>query len=833
MMSYVLWLEEISREDTSRVGGKSANLGELASMNVPVLPGFTTTSEAYDFFLEETDLKQVFRRILNQLDTDDVHDLSLRGKKIREAIKGSDMPSELKQAIADRYQELADRVGQEQPEVAVRSSATAEDQPGASFAGQQDTYLNVTGEKELIKRVKDCFASLFTNRAISYREDKDYDHFDVKLSVAVQLMGNASQSCSGVIFTLDPDSGFEDVITINASYGLGEAVVQGEVNPDEYIVFKPTDSIIEKKCGDKENKIIRTETGHTTVKVDPEQRQQLCLTEDQILQLADYASEVEDHYEMHMDLEWLLDGETNELYIIQARPETVHSQRDRNVIKSYKLEEESEILLTGAAVGSEISCGKASVLNSPKEIDEFEEDRILVTDKTDPDWEPIMKKATAIVTNKGGRTSHAAIVSRELGIPAVVGTERATSKISAHQPVTVDCASGEGRIWRGQLDFEKEERSLEEVPDTETEVLMNIGEPSEVFSLAQIPVDGVGLVREEFIISSYVGEHPLHLIEQDREDKYLEALKYGVGKIAAAFYPREVVVRLSDFKSDEYSQLEGGSGYEPEENNPMLGWRGASRYYSEEFEEAFELECTALRQIKAEMGLTNIVPMVPFCRTPEEGRKVKRKLEEYDLGDKVYVMAEVPSNIVLAEDYAQIFDGFSIGSNDLTQLTLGIDRNSDKLSYLFDERNPAVKRQIASLIKIAHSHDCKVGICGDAPSTYSDYTQFLVEEEIDSISVSPDVALKTILRVNNFEGKYRDKKADKEEISAQETVQEAANELKSALEDYGELDRQEMKGVTSELVSSSALDQALGWLIAKGQVRILREGDQVKYSLSG
>ena len=839
-MTNVLWFENINADDTSKVGGKSANLGELKNeVNVPVLPGFATTADAYDKFIHDTDLRDKIETLLDGLDTDDVTDLQRRGEQIRAHIKESDMPESLRKDFEETYEELEERLGVDNPEVAVRSSATAEDLPGASFAGQQETYLNVSGKQDLIKRIKDCFASLFTNRAISYREDKGFSHFDVKLSAVVQKMGRSDIGAAGVMFTLDPDSGFDNVVTINGSYGLGEYVVLGEVNPDEFTVFKENMGIIEKKLGDKEVKLVRNEDHkqgddkeNIEKKVPQSDRQNFCITNNQVQELAKYALRIEEHYEKPMDIEWVLDGQTKEMYIVQARPETVQAEKDENVIKEYKLGEESEVLLEGESIGSKIGQGKAHVLNSPKEIDQFEEGEVLVTDMTDPDWEPIMKKAGAIITNKGGRTSHAAIVSREIGVPAVIGTENATSQLSDDQEVTVDCSTSTGRIWEGKLEYNVDEHHLDSIPDTDTDVQVNIGEPSEVFHVAQLPVEGVGLAREEFIISSHVGEHPLHLMEEGREDEYVQALRDGLGKIGAAFYPDQVVVRLSDFKSDEYAQLEGGEKFEPDEANPMLGFRGASRYYDEQFENAFELECKAIRKAIDELGLDNLTIMVPFCRTVDEGKNVRAKMKEYglDQGDvEVYVMAELPTNIIQAEKFAEVFDGFSIGTNDLTQLTLGVDRNSDKLAELFDERDPAVKQSIRKLVNKAHRHDRHVGICGDAPSTHDEYAELLVDAGIDAISVSPDVALETIMKV-----------ADIEEQKSQETGYEfdpesmfggPAGKVYDALNSHGKATMDKLLDFTSEKVDSHSLNQALGWLAKEGKLEVHSENGEVTYSL--
>jgi len=837
-MPNVLWFENITAEDTSKVGGKSANLGELQNeVDVPVLPGFATTADAYEQFMKETGLKDTIENLLSELDIDDVNDLQKRGEKIRGHIQDAEMPRDLRKNFVKSYRELEEKLGVDEPKVAVRSSATAEDLPGASFAGQQDTYLNVSGETELIQKIKDCFASLFTNRAISYREDKGFSHFDVKLSAVVQKMGRSDTGAAGVMFTLDPDSGFDEVLTINAAYGLGDLVVAGEVNPDEFTVFKKNMGIIERKTGDKEIKLVRSDEegkDNERVKVPKEESEKYCITDNQVKELAKYGLQIEEHYGKPMDIEWVLDGQTKEMYIVQARPETVQAEKDENVIENYKLKEESEVLLEGEAIGSKIGTGEAHVLDSPKQIDKFEEGEVLVTDMTDPDWEPIMKKAGAIVTNKGGRTSHAAIVSRELGVPAVIGTETATSDLHDGQGVTIDGSSSTGKIWEGALDFEIEEHHLDKIPETDTEVQINIGEPSEVFNLAQLPVDGVGLAREEFIISSHVGEHPLHLIEEDRGDEYVEALRSGIGKIGAAFYPDQVVVRLSDFKSDEYAQLEGGEDYEPDEANPMLGFRGASRYYDDEFTKAFELECKALRKCVDELGLDNLTVMVPFCRTMEEARKVRAKMKEYGLdrqGDiDVYVMAEIPANILRAEEFAETFDGFSVGTNDLTQLTLGVDRNSDKLSHVFDERDDAVKKSVRTLINKAHRKDRHVGICGDAPSTHDDYAEFLVESGIDAISVSPDVALETIMKVADIEENLDEDSSVEVSVDVEADIGNTAGQIYDTLNQQGKTTANRILETASG-VSSKKVNQALGWLAKEGKIEVEEDENGKKYSL--
>jgi len=762
-LGFILWFDDIGKDDIEKVGGKCANLGEIADIHVPTLPGFAITAGAYDHFIKGAGLGDQIKKSLEGLDVKNLRDLRRRGAEIRKRVASARIPDDLSKEIIGSYRKLGKKLGRPNPFVAVRSSATAEDLPGASFAGQQDTYLNVSGEKDLLSRVRDCFASLFTDRAISYRVDKGFDHLKVKLSIGVQKMVRSDVGSSGVMFTMDPDSGFDGVVVINGTYGLGEYLVQGKVTPDTFIVFKKTMKIIEKSIGSKRVKLIRGGRGNREARVSEEDRSKFCITDEQVKKLAEYAMMIEDHYKRPMDIEWAIDGETGELYIVQARPETVHSAGKKNIIRDYVLEEKGKVIATGGAVGRKIGVGKVNVIRSSKDIYRFKVGEVLVTEMTDPDWEPIMKIASAIVTDSGGQTSHAAIVSRELGVPCIIGTDNATELLKTGMEVTVDCSTGEGRVFRGFLKFRIIEKDVSRIPRTRTKIMLNIGEPSRAFSLAKLPVDGVGLAREEFIISSHVGKHPLYLLEKGMGDVYVQALATGIGKIAAAFYPRPVIVRLSDFKTDEYANLKGGEHYEPKEDNPMLGWRGASRYYDKIFSLAFELECKALRMVREDLKLDNVIIMVPFCRTVEEAKRVKSELSRFGLdrksGCEMYMMAELPSNIILADEFAKLFDGFSIGSNDLTQLTLGLDRNSDKLSYLFDERNEAVKRLIEMLIKKAHKNKPRrsVGICGEAPSNYPDFTEFLVRTGIDSISVEPDVALKTILLVDRVEKKIRAK----------------------------------------------------------------------------
>jgi len=797
---FVLWFDEIGMKDVGLVGGKNASLGEmyrnLKSKGVEVPGGFAITAYAYKYLIKETGIENKIVEILSDLDVNDIKNLREKGKKIREIISNVEFPEELEEAVLEAYHKMMEE--DKDLTVAVRSSATAEDLPDASFAGQQETYLNIKGDKDLIEACKKCFASLFTDRAISYREDKNFDHLNVYLSIAVQKMVRSDLASSGVMFSIDTESGFKNVVFITGSWGLGENVVQGKVNPDEYYVFKPTlkkgfKSIIGKKLGSKEIKMVYT-SGKERVKnieTTEEERNSFVLKDDEILKLAEWAMIIEDHYGKPMDIEWAKDGINEKLYIVQARPETVHSQQSMNVIKTYKLIEKGKILVEGQAVGQMIGQGNVNIIKSADEIEKFRKGEVLVTDMTDPDWEPIMKIAAAIVTNKGGRTCHAAIVSRELGIPCVIGTENATEILKNGQKVTVSCAEGEkGKIYDGLLKFRVDELKLEELPETETKIMMNVGIPEKAFIQGQIPCDGVGLAREEFIINSYIGIHPLALINyevlknskdpeikkivseidertkaySDKVQFFIDNLAQGIGKIAAGFYPNDVIVRLSDFKTNEYANLIGGKLYEPEEHNPMIGWRGASRYYDENFKPAFGLECIAIKKVRDEMGLTNVKVMIPFCRTPEEGKKVIDVMREYGLvqgenGLEIYVMCEIPSNVVVADQFADVFDGFSIGSNDLTQLTLGLDRDSELVSHIFDERNEAVKRLVKQVIDVAHSHNPrrKVGICGQAPSDYPEFAEFLVECGIDSISLNPDTVIKTKLLVAETEKKLKKK----------------------------------------------------------------------------
>ncbi|MCA8984552.1 MAG: phosphoenolpyruvate synthase [Planctomycetaceae bacterium] len=793
--NYIRWFEELSIEDVALVGGKNASLGEMYRELTPegilVPNGFAVTAEAYHAFLAATGVDQQIQRILADLNTDDIANLQERGHAARQAILDAEMPQDLQRQIVEAYRELSGSRGD--VDVAVRSSATAEDLPDASFAGQQETLLNVRGPRILLETCRRCFASLFTDRAISYRQKRNYNHFTIGLSIGVQLMVRSDLACSGVMFSIDTESGFRNAVLINAAYGLGENVVQGSVNPDEFYIFKPTllgdakyRPIIQRRLGTKEFKLVYDIGGNRLTKnvpVEPEERQRYCISDDDLLQLARWACRIEQHYsgkrqaDCPMDMEWAKDGITGQLYIVQARPETVQSRKQTDVLETYRLKQPGQVLVQGRSVGEKISVGRVRVIDSPAGLSQFQPGEVLVTDKTDPDWEPTMKKAAGIVTNRGGRTCHAAIVSRELGVPAIVGTENGTELLSDGQDVTLSCAEGDaGFVYAGQLEFERESIPLDEHQRPRTRIMMNLANPEEAFRLSLIPNDGVGLAREEFIITHMIGIHPLALLNYDRitdadakarideltrgyphkPDFFVERLAEGVAMIAAAFFPKDVILRLSDFKTNEYANLIGGRPYEPVEENPMIGFRGASRYYDERYRAGFALECQAILRVREQMGLHNLKVMIPFCRTVEEGRRVIREMADNGLrqgenGLEIYVMCEIPSNVIIAEQFAEIFDGFSIGSNDLTQLTLGVDRDSEIIAHLFDERNPAVKQMIADVIRKARAAGRKIGICGQAPSDYPEFAEFLVEQGIDSISLNPDTVLKTTLRVLRHE----------------------------------------------------------------------------------
>ncbi|MEL6222173.1 MAG: phosphoenolpyruvate synthase [Cyanobacteria bacterium J06627_8] len=797
---FILKFENIGIQDISLVGGKNASLGEMIRHLVPrgvrVPTGFATTAYAYRYFIQQAGLEEKLRSRLAGLDIEDVEALRWCGHDVRSLILETPFPPELEAAITDAYLTLCHDSQRSSVDVAVRSSATAEDLPDASFAGQQETYLNVHGIKGVLEACHKCFASLFTDRAISYRTIKGFDHLTVALSVGVQRMVRSDLATSGVMFSIDTETGFRNAALVTAAYGLGENVVQGAVNPDEYLVFKPSlaqgfQPILKKHLGSKEIKMVYDVGGSKLTKnvpVSEGDRQRYALSDDEILTLARWTCIIEDHYsdvrgtDTPMDIEWAKDGLTGELFIVQARPETVQSRKSASVLRSYRLQTDVKTLtplITGQAVGEMIGQGQSRVIESVENITDFQPGEVLITQRTDPDWEPIMKRASAIVTDQGGRTCHAAIIARELGIPAIVGCGNATEVMETGQSVTVTCAEGEvGKVYPGLLPFDIEETAIAQLPRTRTQILMNVGNPEEAFRLAAIPCDGVGLARMEFIIANHIKIHPLALLHFDqlddnstkreiaaltalyscKPDYFVERLAHGLGTIAAAFYPKPVIIRLSDFKSNEYANLLGGQGFEPEEENPMIGWRGASRYTDPRYRDAFALECQALKRVRNDMGLTNVIPMVPFCRTPDEGRGVLAEMArhglvrgEHDL--QVYVMCEIPNNVISAVEFSEVFDGFSIGSNDLTQLTLGLDRDSALVAHLFDERNTGVKEMVHMAIARVKQCDRKIGICGQAPSDYPEFAQFLVEEGIDSMSLNPDSVLKTMLAVAEIEHK--------------------------------------------------------------------------------
>jgi pyruvate,water dikinase len=791
---FVRWFADLTLDDIASVGGKNASLGEmvreLTGAGVQVPDGFAVTAEAYRQFLAQWGLEDRIRGMLDGLNTQDVEDLSRRAAEVRQAIVATPLPAALADQIVEAYARLSEG-GTRDAAVAVRSSATAEDLPDASFAGQQETYLNVRGQTALVDACRRCFASLFTDRAISYRVDKGFDHFKVGLSVGVQRMVRSDLASSGVMFTIDTESGFRDAVLITSSYGLGETIVQGSVNPDEFVVFKPTlktgfRPLVRRALGSKEFKLVLDPGGSKMVKTVPVpagDRVRYSLSDDDALRLARWGCQIEEHYSRKhgrfspMDIEWAADGENGEIYIVQARPETVQARRSRDVLETYHLKDRGKVLATGQSVGDRIGAGPVRVVADAQHLGAFKQGEVLVTDKTDPDWEPVMKKAAAIVTNRGGRTCHAAIVSRELGLPAIVGTQHGTHVLADGRQVTVSCAEGDtGYVYDGKLDYTVEKVRLSEIGRPRTKIMLNMAKPDEAFGLSMLPNDGVGLARIEFIIANSIAVHPLALLEYERigdaavkarideltagyDDKpqfFVNRLAEGVAMLAAAFYPKDVIVRLSDFKTNEYANLLGGRPYEPVEENPMIGFRGASRYYDPRFRAAFELECRALDKVRREMGLVNVKVMVPFCRTVAEGRQVLDIMAQHGLvrgerGLEVYVMCEIPSNVVCAAEFAEIFDGFSIGSNDLTQLTLGVDRDSEIVAHVFDERDPAVKRLIAAVIAAAHKAGRKIGICGQAPSDYPEFAEFLVREGIDSISLNADVVVKTTAQILKLE----------------------------------------------------------------------------------
>ncbi|MCE9790553.1 phosphoenolpyruvate synthase [Shewanella indica] len=789
MQQYVLWYQELGMGDVNKVGGKNASLGEmisnLANAGVQVPGGFATTSHAFNEFLEQSGVNQKIYDILDTLDVDDVNALAKVGAQIRQWVIETPFQPELEQAIREAYEKLASET--QDASFAVRSSATAEDMPDASFAGQQETFLNVKGFEAVLVAIKHVFASLFNDRAISYRVHQGYDHRGVALSAGVQRMVRSDKAASGVMFTMDTESGNKDVVFITSSFGLGEMVVQGAVNPDEFYVHKPTltaghKAVVRRNIGSKLIQMVYSDDAShgKQVKIEDvakEQRMTFSINDEEVMELAKQAMIIEKHYGRPMDIEWAKDGNDGRLYIVQARPETVRSREDVQLIERYHLKSRGEVICEGRAIGHKVGSGVAKVLKSIDEMDKIQPGDVLVTDMTDPDWEPIMKRASAIVTNRGGRTCHAAIIARELGVPAVVGCGDVTDKIENGQEVTVSCAEGDtGYIYQGKLEFDVISSRVDSMPDLPMKIMMNVGNPDRAFDFARLPNEGVGLARLEFIINRMIGIHPKALLEFDQQTEELKAeitemiagyespveyyvarLVEGISSIAAAFHPKKAIVRMSDFKSNEYANLIGGDKYEPEEENPMLGFRGASRYISESFRDCFALECEAIKRVRNDMGLKNVEIMIPFVRTLEEGRQVIELLKEQGLergkdGLRVIMMCELPSNALLADQFLEMFDGFSIGSNDLTQLTLGLDRDSGIISHLFDERNEAVKALLAMAIKSAKAKGAYVGICGQGPSDHADFAAWLVEQGIDTVSLNPDTVIDTWLYLAEAHG---------------------------------------------------------------------------------
>ena len=791
---YIRSLSNLSLKDLPLVGGKNASLGEMIQALQPegiqIPNGFAITIEAYRQYLQTNNLTGKIKYYLAEMERGNMT-LEQAGKAIRQLFEQSSFPAAIQAEIIVAYNELCRFYNSDRVDVAVRSSATAEDLPDASFAGQQESYLNICGAAAILDACRKCYASLFTDRAISYRNTKGFDHLEVALSIGIQKMVRSDLASAGVMFSIDPETGFDNLILITGAWGLGENVVQGTVNPDEFRVFKPLltkpdlQPIIEKTAGSKQTKLIYApETERTTcqIKTSLDERQTLILEDAEILQLARWANRIESHYGQPMDIEWAKDGTTGELFVVQARPETVQSRQEPGIIKTYQLTQSALPILSGLSVGSAIATGKVCSLESATEIAQFEDGAILVTKMTDPDWVPVMKRAAGIVTDSGGRTCHAAIISRELGIPAVVGTGEATKLLQQQQEITISCAEGDrGQIYDGILDYEQSEVSLESVPETKTRIALNIASPDAAFKWWKLPVNGIGLARMEFIINNFIKIHPLALVNfdrlkdleakqqieqltpiyQDKQAYFVDKLAWGIAKIAASQYPEPVIVRMSDFKTNEYADLIGGREFEPTEANPMLGFRGASRYYSLHYRAGFALECQAIKRVREVIGLDNVIIMIPFCRRLQEADRVLQVLAENGLrrgtnGLQVYVMCEVPSNVELAAEFSQRFDGFSIGTNDLTQLVLGIDRDSGNLAELFDERDLAVKRMIRRLIKTAHAYNRPVGICGQAPSDYPDFATFLVEAGIDSISLNPDSAIAVKQQVARTEARLKD-----------------------------------------------------------------------------
>lgn len=782
----VIWFESLGIDDVAIVGGKNASLGEmiqgLTKSGVRVPDGFATTASAFREFLRHGHLAERINARVSKLDIDDIDELARAGAEIRQWIIDTPFPDSLTAAITAAWEKMVAKAGSEDVAVAVRSSATAEDLPDASFAGQQETYLNVRGLDNVLVAIHQVFASLYNDRAIAYRVHHNFEHHEVALSAGIQRMARSDIGSSGVMFTLDTESGFRDVVFITGAYGLGETVVQGAVNPDEFYVHKPTlaagrHPVLSRKMGSKNIKMVYADgctQGKTieTINTSEAERNSFCLNDEQLLDLARQAVIIENHYGRPMDIEWALDGNDQKVYIVQARPETVKSRTSGQIIERYRLKEKGKILVEGRAIGQRIGAGPARIVMDISQMASVQPGDVLVTDMTDPDWEPIMKRASAIVTNRGGRTCHAAIIARELGIPAIVGCGDATQQISEGQEVTISCADGDtGHIYAGRLDFEIQRAEAGKMPDLPVKIMMNIGNPGHAFEFANIPNAGVGLARLEFIINSTIGVHPKALLEFDKQDEeirqaikkrmagytdpvgfYVEKLTEGIATLAAAFHPKPVIVRMSDFKSNEYANLLAGDSYEPHEENPMIGFRGTSRYLSDDFRPCFELECQAIRKVREEMGLENIEVMIPFCRTLEEAEQVIALLAEHGLergrnGLRIIMMCEIPSNAVLAEEFLEYFDGFSIGSNDMTQLSLGLDRDSGLIAHLFDERNPAVKKLLSMAIRAANAKGKYIGICGQGPSDYPELADWLVKEGIGSVSLNPDTVVDTWLYI--------------------------------------------------------------------------------------
>jgi len=792
-MKYIHFFDEIDIKDVYKVGGKNASLGEmytkLSSKGINIPNGFATSSDAYWLLLEENNIKDKIQDILKDLNISDTNNLQERGKKVRELILNSTLPKILENEILQAYSLLSEQYSKENIDVAVRSSGTAEDLPDASFAGQQETFLNVDTPESLLLCVKKCFASLFTDRAISYRQSRRFNHFKVALSIGIQKMVRSDMSSSGIMFSIDTESGSQDLILINSIFGLGENVVSGRVNADEFLIFKPMlkkgiNTILKHSLGSKKEKMLYSNDGNSTINIKTTQSEQnsFSIDDKDVIKLAYQAVIIEDHYKCPMDIEWAKDANENKLYIVQARPETVQSKLKQNTtIDKYSIEitKDNKVLTSGRAVGDKIGIGKVNIINSTSEFSNFNNGDILVADTTNPDWEPIMKKASAVVTNRGSRTCHAAIVAREIGVPAVVGCNSATQILSDYDEVTVSCSQGdEGYIYDGKLPYSKETIDISNLSETKTKLFMNVGNPAEAFNFAKMPNNGVGLARMEFIINHSINAHPMALVDMHKqktvkdEDEirsfmtphtntkefFLEKLSEGIAMIGAAFYPRPVIIRTSDFKSNEYRNMLGGFEYEEVEENPMIGFRGASRYYDDSYKEAFEWECEALKRVRDDMWLTNIKIMLPFVRTPEEGKKVIDIMNSQGLvqGEnelEIYAMCEIPANVILAEEFLKIFDGYSIGSNDLTQLTLGVDRESAKISHIFDERDEAVKRMIKMAIDACKKANKYIGICGQAPSDYPEITKFLVQHNIDSISLNPDSLYKMHKVITELEKK--------------------------------------------------------------------------------